>query len=103
MAPRPERVSPRYLCFVRDNDFVFFAQRGELASNRTEDQELSMLALHLLQNCMVYINTLMMQQVLARPHWARLLTPTASAHVRPYRSHLKRDAVEQLTGAHHAG
>jgi hypothetical protein len=25
-----------------------------------------MLALHLLQNCMVYINTLMMQQVLAR-------------------------------------
>jgi TnpA family transposase len=48
------------------NDFVFFARRGELASNRTEDHELSMLALHLLQNCMVYINTLMMQQVLAR-------------------------------------
>ena len=46
------------------NDFVFFARRGELASNRREDHEVSMLALHLLQNCMVYINTLMLQQVL---------------------------------------
>src|SRR5439155_5884746 len=36
------------------NDFVFFARRGELASNRREDHEVSMLALHLLQNCMVY-------------------------------------------------
>ena len=27
------------------NDFVFFARRGELASNRTEDHELSMLSL----------------------------------------------------------
>jgi TnpA family transposase len=28
------------------NDFVFFAQRGELASSRSEDHELSMLVLH---------------------------------------------------------
>ncbi len=41
------------------NDFVFFGKHGELASNEREDNELSMLALHLLQNCMVYINTLM--------------------------------------------
>ena len=46
------------------NDFIFFARRGELVSNRREDHEVSMLALHLLQNCMVYINTLMLQQVL---------------------------------------
>jgi TnpA family transposase len=32
-------------------------------SNRSEDHEVSMLALHLLQNCMVYINTLMLQHV----------------------------------------
>ena len=51
------------------NDFVFFARRGEMASNRREDHEISMLALHLLQNCMVYVNTLMLQQVLAQPHW----------------------------------
>jgi TnpA family transposase len=35
-------------------DFVFFARRGEMVSNRPEDHEISMLALHLIQNCMVY-------------------------------------------------
>lgn len=57
------------------NDFVFFARRGELSSNRREDHELSMLSLHLLQNCMVYVNTLMVQQILARPTWNDRLTP----------------------------
>ena len=60
------------------NDFVFFARRGEMASNRREDHEVSMLALHLLQNCMVYINTLMLQQVLAQPHWAESSPPGTS-------------------------
>ncbi len=36
-----------------------------MASNRADDQEISMLALHLLQLSLVYINTLMIQQVLA--------------------------------------
>jgi TnpA family transposase len=36
-------------------------------SNRREDHEISMLALHLIQNRMVYINTLMIQTVLANP------------------------------------
>jgi TnpA family transposase len=73
-------------------DFVFFARRGELTSNRREDHEISMLALHLLQNCMVYVNTLMLQQVLAQPHWAQklvprdlaALTPLIWEHVNPY-------------------
>jgi TnpA family transposase len=74
------------------NDFVFFARRGELASNRYQDHEISMLALHLLQNCMIYINTLMIQKVLSRPHWAQklgardlsALTPLIWEHVTPY-------------------
>jgi TnpA family transposase len=74
------------------NDFIFFARRGEVSSNRREDQELSMLSLHLLQNCMVYVNTLMVQQVLAKPAWkGRLtardlhaLTPLFWGHVNPY-------------------
>lgn len=73
-------------------DFVFFARRGEMTSNRREDQEVSMLSLHLLQNCMVYINTLMLQEMLAQPHWSgRLtqrdllaLTPLIWEHVNPY-------------------
>nr|AAC80184.1 resolvase-like protein [Acidithiobacillus ferridurans] len=55
--------------------FVFFARRGEMGSNRREDHEISMLALHLIQNCMVYINTLMIQKVLAQPHWQDKFTP----------------------------
>jgi len=74
------------------NDFVFFARRGEMSSNRREDHELIMLSLHLLQNCMVFVNTLMLQQVLARPHWAgrltdrdrKALTPLIWEHVNPY-------------------
>ncbi len=74
------------------NDFVFFARRGELSSNRREDHELSMLSLHLLQNCMVYVNTLMVQQILARSAWKNrltprdlhALTPLIWGHVNPY-------------------
>ena len=74
------------------NDFIFFASRGEMVSNRREDHEISMLSLHLLQNCMVYINTLMLQKVLAQPHWRgkltprdlRALTPLIWEHVNPY-------------------
>ena len=73
-------------------DFVFFARRGEMASNRHEDHAISMLALHLIQNCMVYVNTLMIQRVLAQPHWQGKLTPRDYAaltpllweHVNPY-------------------
>jgi TnpA family transposase len=46
-------------------DFVFFARRGKVVSNRREDHEVSMLALHPIQNCMIYVNTLMIQKVLA--------------------------------------
>ena len=55
--------------------FVFFARRGEMASNRREDHEISMLSLHLIQNCRVYINTLMIQKVLARPRWQQAMMP----------------------------
>jgi len=73
-------------------DFVRFARRGEFVSNVREDHEVSMLALHLLQNCMVYINTLMLQQLLAQPQWEQRLTtrdqsalsPLIWEHVNPY-------------------
>jgi TnpA family transposase len=74
------------------NGFIFFGKGGEVASNRLEDQELSVRALHLLQNCLVYVNTLMLQSVLADPDWMkrmtpedyRGLTPLIYAHVNPY-------------------
>ena len=71
---------------------MFFARRGELSSNRREDHEISMLALHLIQNCMIYINTLKIQQVLSQQHWQgklterdyAALTPLIWEHVNPY-------------------
>ena len=85
------------------NDFIFFARRGEMVSNRREDHEISMLALHLLQNCMVYINTLMLQQVLAQSQWSgkltprdlRALTPLIWEHVNPY-GHFELDMDARL-------
>ena len=41
--------------------FILFGKSSEITTNRREDQELTMLALHLLQNSLVYINTLMLK------------------------------------------
>ena len=74
------------------NSFVYFGQDGEIATNRLEDQEISVLALHLLQTSLVYVNTRMMQSVLAEPIWAgrmsqadyRGLNPLIYGHTNPY-------------------
>jgi TnpA family transposase len=74
------------------NDFILYGKGGEFASNRLEDQEISMLSLHLLQVSLVYVNTLMIQQVLAEPDWTgrltpvdlRALSPLKWQHVNPY-------------------
>lgn len=74
------------------NGFIFFGKGGEIASNRLDDQEVSVHALHLLQSCLVYVNTLMLQRVLAEPVWmarmtpadSRGLTPLVWSHVSPY-------------------
>lgn len=74
------------------NGFIFFGKGKEIATNRLEDQEIAVLSLHLLQSCLVYINTLMIQQVLSQPKWMELmqpedlraLTPLIWGHVNPY-------------------
>lgn len=74
------------------NGFILYGKGGEFATNCREDQEITMLSLHLLQLCLVYINTLMMQRVLSEPQWQgrmqpedlRALTPLVYGHVTPY-------------------
>ena len=74
------------------NGFIFFGKGKEIATNRLEDQEIAVLSLHLLQSCLVYINTLMIQEVLSDPAWMnmmkpddlRALTPLIWSHVNPY-------------------
>jgi len=73
-------------------DFLFFGKLGEVSTNNTVDQENTILSLQLLQVCLVYINTLMIQEVLKDPVWKdkftpedwRALTPLIHAHINPY-------------------
>ncbi|NJP65808.1 transposase [Streptomyces sp. ventii] len=74
------------------NDIIFFGTSCELSSNRRDQQELSVLALHLLHMALVFVNTLMIQDMLADPEWAdvltdedkRALTPLFWMHIQPY-------------------
>ena len=76
------------------SDFIFYGRGGEFATNRHRNQELSALALHLLQSCLIYVNTLMIQNVLSDSKWfermepedKRALTPLLWKHVTPYGS-----------------
>jgi len=85
------------------NSFIFYGKGGEISTNRIEDQEISVLSLHLLQNCLVYINTLMMQQLLSQKKWYdlmtpedfRALTPLIYFHVNPY-GHFNLDMDERI-------
>jgi TnpA family transposase len=86
------------------NDFIYYGKGGEIATNRLDDQEVSILCMTLVQNALVLINTLMIQQVLAEPAWlARMtpedfrgLTPLIYAHVNPY-GVFRLDMTERLT------
>ena len=74
------------------NHFILYGRGGEFTSNQREDQELLMLSLHLLQVSLVYVNTLIIQQVLAEPVWQdrltvadrRGLSPLKWQHINPY-------------------
>ncbi len=85
------------------NSFIFYGRSGEFATNRLDEQELAALSLHLLQICLVYVNTLLIQQVLADPKQLqrlkqedlRALTPLIYSHVTPYGS-FRLDLSERL-------
>jgi len=72
--------------------FIFFGRQSVLTSARHDDQVVSALSLHLLQNSLVYVNTLMLQQILAQPSWQQRmtdrdwqgLTPLFWEHINPY-------------------
>ncbi|MFC9285109.1 Tn3 family transposase [Streptomyces sp. NPDC057052] len=74
------------------NKDLFYGKDGDLAGADKESQEVSMLALHLLQSALVHVNTLLVQEVLADPKWAdkltdadwRALSPLFWTHVNPY-------------------
>jgi len=74
------------------NDFIFYGKKSVLSSNNLAAHEISLLSLHLLQSCLVYINTLMIQKILEGKAWRnkltvedkRALSPLFYAHINPY-------------------
>ena len=74
------------------NDFICFGRQGELATNSQEQQEIVTLSLQLLQNCLMLINTILVERTIEREGlWERLgaedpraLTPLFYGHVNPY-------------------
>lgn len=85
------------------NSFIFYGRSGDFSTNRLDEQELAALSLHLLQICLVYINTLLIQQVLAdpkqyqrlKPEDLRALTPLIYSHVTPYGT-FRLDLTERM-------
>src|SRR5437762_752613 len=64
----------------------------DFPTNPVSEQQLAALSRHLLQICLVYVNTLLIQQVLSEPRQfqqmkqedLRALTPLIYSHVTPY-------------------
>ena len=91
-SPRPEA-----------NAVIFYGKGGDLASNHRDEQEMSVLCLRILQAALVYVNTLMLQDLLAEPDRddvltpedRRGLTPLFWSHVLPY-GEVKLDMTSRL-------
>ncbi len=86
-------------------DFIFYSKDSELTG---EDQEISMLAMHLLQSSLVLVNTLIIQQILSEPSKRsrltardkKALTALLWAHINPYGTfHIDGSAPARLLGA----
>lgn len=88
----------------RANSIIFYGKGGDIASNRRDEQELSVLCLRVLQSALVYVNTLMVQDILnsdeaaaaLSPEDRRGLTPLFWTHVAPY-GEVKLDMSSRLT------
>jgi len=72
------------------NIFIFFARRGIISSNNEVEHELTILSLHLLQSSLVYINTLLLQQIIREESCTltlddkRAVTPLFYHHINQY-------------------
>jgi hypothetical protein len=49
------------------NSIIFYGKNSEIASNRRDEQEMSVLCLRICQAALVYVNVLMIQDILDDP------------------------------------
>ncbi len=69
------------------NADLCYGKDGALTGSDKEHQEVSMLALHLLQSALVFVNTLLIQRVLAEREWAQRVTDVDRRALTPFWSH----------------
>ena len=73
-------------------DFICYGGKAEIQTNAPDDQELTVLCLHLLQNALVLINTVMLERVLYDGDYLyrmdeidfNAMTPLFTSNVNPY-------------------
>jgi TnpA family transposase len=92
------------------NDFIRYGRQGVFATNSREHQEISTLSLQLLQNCLMLINTILVERTIEKEQMMnrlsiedlRALSPLFYEHINPYgvfqidlnrQSFLAREAV----------
>jgi TnpA family transposase len=89
----------------RANSVIYYGKTGELSSNRADEQELSVQCLRIVQASLVYVNTLMIQDLLDDPDTGDILvtaadkrgvTPLFWEHVLPY-GEVKLNMASRLT------
>jgi TnpA family transposase len=74
------------------NEFLRYGRQGVFATNSREQQETATLSLQLLQNCLMLINTLLVERTVTQHQLLeqlsgedrRALTPLFYEHVNPY-------------------
>ncbi|WP_431981431.1 Tn3 family transposase [Streptomyces qinglanensis] len=74
------------------NHDLLYGKDDDLTGSDKESQEVSMLALHLLQSALVHVNTLLLKEILSEEKWQKRLTdadrralsPLFWTHVTPY-------------------
>ena len=86
------------------NTQIHYGKAGDIASNRRDEQEMTALCLHIVQAAMVYVNTLMIQDILAEDDWAELFTPEDLPRTHPAdlgpRRHARRVQTQHDHPAH---
>lgn len=74
------------------NNFISYGRTSEFQTNDPEMQELSILCLHLLQNALILVNTIMLEHVLYEENFIKrmnrndfhAMTPLFTANINPY-------------------
>jgi TnpA family transposase len=81
----------------RGQQIILYGKGGELATNRRDERELTVACLRVLQAALVYVNTLMLQDVLADPAWEQTLTAEDRRGLTPLFGRMWRPTVRSAS------